>query len=364
MIDGHGGNIYKMAVKLACNPDEIIDMSSNVNPLGTMPGLFTFLKDNIQAIGRLPEADSKTSINAFAFRYDLDPGLVLAGNGTTQFIYSIPQALNIKKALILGPTYADYADACKMNNADYCYLISEESKSFAPDVNHIEDNLSGCDTVFICNPNNPTGALIPASELELLCRSRPDIYFVIDESYMLFVKSGEKKSMISLGLPNVIILNSMSKVFKIPGLRIGFLISSKEIIKKLEPFMLPWSVNGIAQTAVLYLMEKRNEVDNFIKKTRDFIETEKKVFIEKFENTSSIKLFPGTTTFILAHLFGNYTANNICSYMSQYKILIRDCSNFKGLSDRFIRISLKTKDINMIAADKILSFQISDECAT
>lgn len=356
MIDGHGGNIYKLAARLGCTPDEIIDMSSNVNPLGTMPGLVTFLKDNIQAIGRLPEADSGTSVNAFAVRYDLDPDLVLAGNGTTQFIYSIPQALNTKKALILGPTYADYADACKMHNAGYSYLIAEESKSFVPDINQIEDNISECDTVFICNPNNPTGALIPASELESLCRSCPDIYFVIDESYMPFVKSGEKESMISLGLPNVIILNSMSKIFKIPGLRIGFLISSKEIMKKLEPFMMPWSVNSIAQTTVLYLMEKKDEVDHFIKKTRDFIEIERKVFIERFKDVSSIKLFPGTTTFILARLHGNYKAENICSYLSQHKILIRDCSNFQGLSDRFIRVSLKTRDINMMVADKILSF--------
>jgi threonine-phosphate decarboxylase len=356
MIIGHGGNIYKLAARLGCAPDEIIDMSGNVNPLGSMPGLVNFLKDNIHAIGRLPEADSGTSVNAFAVRYDLDPDLVLAGNGTTQFIYSIPQALNTKKALILGPTYADYADACKMQKVGYSYLSAEESKSFVLDINQLEDNILECDTVFICNPNNPTGALIAASELELLCRSRPDIYFVIDESYMPFVKSGEEKSMIRLGLPNVIILNSMSKIFKIPGLRIGFLISSKQIMKKLEPFMMPWSVNGIAQAAVLYLMEKRNEVDHFIKKTRDFIEIERKVFIERFKDVSSIKLFPSTTTFILARLFGNYKAENICSYMSQYKILIRDCSNFKGLSDRFVRISLKTRDINMMAADKILSF--------
>ena len=356
MIIGHGGNIYQIASKLGCAPSEIIDMSSNLNPLGAMPGLINFLRDSLAEITSLPEADSSGAVAAFADRYNIDPELVIAGNGTTQFIYSIPLALNTKKALILGPTYSDYADACKMHNADYTYLITEESKSFKPDINKIEENISGCDTIFICNPNNPTGALIPSSDLESLCRSHPDIFFIIDESYMPFVKSGEKISMIRLGLPNVIILNSMSKIFKIPGLRIGFLISSKNIIKKLDPFMLPWSVNSIAQAAVLYLMEKRDEVDAFIKKTRDFIETERKVFISRFENTSSIKLFPSATTFILARLYEDYKAEDICSYMSQYKILIRDCSNFKGLSDRFIRVSLKTRDINIMVADKILSF--------
>ena len=360
MIIGHGGNIYQIASKLGCAPSEIIDMSSNLNPLGAMPGLINFLRDSLAEITTLPEADSAGAVTAFADRYNVDPELVIAGNGTTQFIYSIPQALNTKKALILGPTYSDYADACKMHNADYTYLITEESKSFEPDINKIEENISECDTVFICNPNNPTGALIPPSDLESLCRAHPDIFFIIDESYMPFVKSGEKISMIRIGLPNVIILNSMSKIFKIPGLRIGFLISSKKIIKKLEPFMLPWSVNSIAQAAVLYLMEKKDEVEAFIKKSRDFIEIEREIFISKFENISSIKLFPSTTTFILARLFGNYKAENICSYMSQYKILIRDCSNFRGLSDNFIRISLKTRDINMMVADKLLT-RISHE---
>ncbi len=356
MIIGHGGNIYRISKELGCAPSEIIDMSSNLNPLDIMPGLIGFLQENLTAITTLPEADSAGAVTAFADSYNIDPELVIAGNGTTQFIYSIPIALGIKKALILGPTYADYADACKMHNVVYSYLIAEESKSFKPDINQIEDNITECDTVFICNPNNPTGALIPASELESLCRSHPDILFIIDESYMLFVKSREKISMISTGLPNVVVLNSMSKIFKIPGLRIGFLISSKKIIKRLEPFMLPWSVNSIAQAAVLYLMEKRDEVDAFIKKTRDFIEIEREIFISKFENISSIKLFPSTTTFILARLFENYKAENICSYMSQYKIFIRDCSNFEGLSDNFIRISLKTRDINMMVADKLLSF--------
>jgi len=356
MIIGHGGNIYQIASKLGCAPSEIIDMSSNLNPLGAMPGLINFLKESLAEITTLPEADSAGAVTAFADRYNIGPELVIAGNGTTQFIYSIPIALGTKKALILGPTYSDYADACKMHNADYSYLITEESKSFEPDINRIEENISECDTIFICNPNNPTGALIPESGLESLCRSHPDIFFIIDESYMPFVKSGEKISMIRLGLPNVVVLNSMSKIFKIPGLRIGFLISSGNIIKKLKPFMLPWSVNSIAQAAVLYLMEKRGEVEAFIKKSRDFIETERKVFISRFENASSIKFFPSTTTFILARLYEDYTAENICSYMSQHKILIRDCSNFKGLSDSFIRVSLKTSEINMMAADKILSF--------
>jgi len=115
MIIGHGGNIYQIASKLGCAPSEIIDMSSNLNPVGTMPGLINFLRDSLTEITTLPEADSAGAVTAFADRCSVDSELVIAGNGTTQFIYSIPIALGTKKALILGPTYADYADACKMH---------------------------------------------------------------------------------------------------------------------------------------------------------------------------------------------------------------------------------------------------------
>ncbi len=160
MINGHGGNIYDLAKKTGCLPSEIIDMSSNVNPVGPVPGLMTFLKKNILSITALPEVDSKKAVDAFAVRYDVDPRLVLSANGTTQFIYSMPKALETKKALIFGPTYADYADACIMHDVDFSCITAEEPLNFKPDIDRfkrqIKDSGKTADTVFICNPNNPT----------------------------------------------------------------------------------------------------------------------------------------------------------------------------------------------------------------
>jgi threonine-phosphate decarboxylase len=115
MLNGHGGNIYDIAQRLGCASSEIVDMSSNVNPLGPPPGLVDFLKANLNVITALPEVDSSLLVRSFADRYGVDPATVLAGNGSTQFIYSIPPALGIKKALIIGPTYADYALLCLPN---------------------------------------------------------------------------------------------------------------------------------------------------------------------------------------------------------------------------------------------------------
>ena len=329
MITGHGGNIYDAAQRLGCAPFEIIDMSSNLNPIGPPPGLMAFLEKNLDPITALPEVDAKKVSHAFAGRYDLDPELVLAGNGTTQFIYCIPQALETKRALILGPTYADYADACIMCNVERSYFMAKESQEFRFDINDIDKNIEGFDTVFICNPNNPTGALIPASELEWLLRSHPDKWFIIDESYLPFVNSTYNESMIQCGLANVVVLFSMSKIFRIPGLRIGFLVSSKKTVEKLKRCFLPWSVNSLAQAAVIYLMDQEAEVDTFIRETKRFIETEKRLLAGKLQNASYIKLFPSSTSFALVGLSGNLTADNICTRLSEHRILVRNLETEK-----------------------------------
>lgn len=354
MISGHGGNIYEMAQQIGCDPSEIVDMSSNVNPLGPPSGLLNFLRERICEIRALPEVDAQEVIRSFAARYQVPPELVLAGNGTTQFIYTIPRALESENACIIGPTYADYADACIMNGVSHDHLISDDEADFQPDLDQIHEKITGYDTVFVCNPNNPTGVLIPADEIEKLCRSHPETWFVIDESYLPFVPRSQDHSVLNRGIPNAIVLNSMSKIFRVPGLRTGFLIAPETVIGKFLHYMLPWSVNSLAQAAVTYLMMRQEETDGFVDTTVRFLEKERQAISDAFETISGIRFFSSTTSFMLARLDENHTADEICRHLARHKILIRNCANFRGLSDRFIRISLKQHKENQRLAEKLL----------
>ena len=354
MLSGHGGNIYEMARRLGCAPSELSDMSNNINPLGPPPGMMAFLKDNIEATTHLPEVDNKEIIKKFSKRFAIDPDCLLTGNGTTQFIYMIPRVLETKRALILGPTYADYADACSMHNVGPIIFVTEASDNFQPDISQLTKTIAGIDTVFICNPNNPTGALIPREELQWLCRSYPDTAFIVDESYLPFVNNNEEESMINSGLANVIVLISISKICKIPGLRIGFMTACAETINKFRRYLLPWTVNSLAQAAVRYLTSQETNVTEFINKTKLFFESQRKTFYEKFEHIPEIKLLPGTTPFVLIKLPDFLSAGSVCAQLARDKILVRNCSNFHGLSDQFIRISLKTREENRTLAEKLL----------
>jgi len=356
MLTGHGGNVYELARETGCAPLEITDMSSNVNPIGPPPGLLKYLSDNLNSATLLPEVDGRSIINAFSENYGVAPENILVANGTTQFIYTIPLGVSSRKALIIGPTYADYKDACIMHNVEYEYLITDESKKFALDIHQINKKIKGFDTVFICNPNNPTGTIIQADKLRSLVMSHPDVTFVIDESYLPFVVNGENESMAPSMEENVIVLNSMSKIFKIPGLRIGFLISSKSVIQRLRRYALPWSVNSLAALSVKYVMENNVLIDDFIEKTQIFLEREKRLFCEVIEEKTKIKLFPGKASFILARLPGELTSDMVCNYLAEKRILIRDCANFTGLSDKFIRVSLKTEELNNILARLLVNY--------
>jgi len=349
MIDGHGGNIYQLAQRLNCRTSDIVDMSANVNPLGPMPELVDHLKVSLSAIASLPEVDARGIVDAFARFHGIDPAGVMAGNGTTQLIYLIPRALEAKQALIVGPTYADYQDACVMNRVPVDRLTSHEQNGFVPDIQAIVEKAATADLVFLCNPNNPTGILTHRADIEALCRACPNTVFVIDESYLPFTTNPADASLIGDDLPNAVVLNSMSKAFRIPGLRIGFLNASESVMEKLAFYRQPWSVNGLAQAAVHWLMTHRQEVDAFLAKSYRFINEQKSRMISAIHDQTPIRTVPSATSFVLMRLPGGLTASVVWEFLADHRILIRDCANFAGLSDAFIRVSLKNEAENQRA---------------
>ena len=354
MITGHGGNIFEVSESIGCHPSEILDMSSNMNPLGPMDDLVSHLQEHLSTISTLPDAGAARITAAFAAHHGIRSEQVLAGNGTTQFIYSIPRVLQIKRALILGPTYADYEDACRLDKVSCEFLMSGENQNFEPDINTLMDMSHRFDSVYICNPNNPTGRLIKADQIKALCRRHPTVRFIVDESYLPFVSAEHRQSVIGAGLDNLIVLHSMSKIFTIPGIRLGFIVAPKWVIDQLRLFIPPWSVNCLAQAAVDYIMGHTVEVEAFIETTAKFVHKEGTALCEGFKNHAAIQFYPSATVFLLGRLKGRLTAPRVQHNLLKEKILIRDCSNFNGLSDRFIRISLKSETANRRLAKALM----------
>jgi threonine-phosphate decarboxylase len=341
VIAGHGGNIYDHARRLGCRLADIVDLSSNVNPLGPPPGLSDYLTQHMDVIGMLPEVDNQGIIQDYAGMIGASPDHMIAGNGTTQLIYSIPRVLNVKKVLIVGPTYSDYADACRMHGIAPEFFLCRESEEFQPDMDRLENEITGADTVFICNPNNPTGILSPAERLKRLCLRNPNVRFIVDESYLPFVIGGETESLVACGLENVLVLLSISKIYRIPGLRVGFLVAAPATIAAFAEVMWPWSVNSLGQAAVRFLAAAGPALDAFVAESRSYLNQQRQELWQRLRPIPGLKLYPSTTSFMLIRLPEGLSAAAVYSHLAQDRILIRNCSNFQGLSDRFIRISPK-----------------------
>ena len=346
MIDGHGGNVFALAADLGCRPDQILDFSSNINPLGCMPELAHALRDNIDTVVCLPEVDNRGIVKAFGDRHRIPADELLAGNGTTQFIYALPKALAVRRALILAPTYADYADACRYHGVAWTWHFSEASDDFQVDLTRLSAAIGGHDAVYLCNPNNPTGGLIPGRSLGELCAAHPATRFIVDESYLPFVPDAADQSLLRGGRPNVVVLHSLSKIFGIPGLRIGFMRARADLIKAVASHLPPWSVNILAQKAADYLLSHAEPCEAFVRQTRVHLQSQRQHMIARLQALPGLRCYPSLTSFFLSRLPRGLAARDLHRHLSGLGILIRDCANFNGLDERYFRIALKTEPAN------------------
>lgn len=349
MIQGHGGNTAAVAAHLGCRPEDIVDMSSNINPLGIVPGLLEHLQGHLDTIMRLPEVDAGAAAAGIAEMLAVEPAQVLMGTGTTQFIYTACTALRSRQVLIVGPTYADYASSCRMYGIEPDFFLSRAEEAFQVDCHRLADAARHYDTVFLCNPNNPTGTLIDHETLEALCRSLPDTHFIIDESYLPFAPASHDRSMVSTGLDNVIVLWSLSKIYGIPGVRAGFLIGSEAVAARFGGYMQPWCANSLAQEAVGYLVGNRSMVAAFVIRTKEYLRQEMDRFHRSLDGCG-VTLFPTVAPYQLIGLPGEWTAAATCEQLLADRILLRDCCNFHGLDHHFVRVSLKSPTANQKVA--------------
>ncbi len=343
MLRGHGGEIYTLAKKLGVSPEEIADYSSNVSPLPPPVGLYELLTQNLSEIERLPEVDSEGLRQALAEKVGLPAENILPSSGTTDWIFAIPRLIQPKRVLILAPTYADYADASRAVGAKVDYFFTKAKENFEPDIAALRQKIPGHEIVFICNPNNPTGIFLSREILSALIREFEENVFVVDESYLDFVGTF-RDSLLSLRpFPeNLVVLRSFSKVYRIPGLRLGYAVAGNDLAKKLWSEYLPWSVNRLAQIAGPWLLQQ----DQYLEAVRAMVRTERTRIIPQIKSLPGVHCFEGRVHFFLLHL-ENLEAYHIWERLLKgYFILTRDASNFIGLDSHYLRIALRSPEEN------------------
>lgn len=326
MINGHGDDRYQFGVAIKHN------FSSNVYYKGCPPNLLRVLEQNIKCIQNYPSPAATELNNCAANYFKLDNNQFLFTNGATEAFYLIAQSYQGTNAWILGPTFAEYADACTIFGIDYQFLQRENL--FTTD---FKEQL-----VFICNPNNPDGAVLSVLEIEKLLDSFPKAHFIIDEAYSEFTTATQSVVGLTAQYDNLSVVRSLTKTFTIPGLRLGYVVSNAGFINRLLTFKMPWSVNSLAIISGIYIFENYEQLRFDVSE----LMAETAIFKTAINSIDYLTVIEGHTNYFLVKL-NTHTAAALKQYlMVEHQILIRDATNFTGLAGQHIRLSVQELLVN------------------
>ena len=373
MIEGHGDDIYKY--------DSVrMNFSSNIYGHADLSALKEHLKAHIDSIGSYPEPQPYTLQNVLAAAHDVSPECVLVTNGATEAIYLIAQAFRNgvwreempPRYFVRTPTFSEYEDA--MRSFSY-----KEAPSNLPPLGEASDLLEkelreapfnlpplreasnlldkelvvGIETslpfpesdsevlAWMCNPNNPTGEVVPQKEIDAMCQQKGTL-LVIDQSYEDYTQSQLLTAQEAVKRGNVILIHSMTKTYAIPGLRIGYVMAAPEIIRRISDCQHPWSVNALAIEAALFLLKEQMHV---IPDLNVYLDETEQLRLQ-LNQIDGITAFPTKTNFFLCETHVGTAAQLKAYLVEKHGILIRDASNFKGLSERHFRVATQSPTEN------------------
>ncbi len=345
MIDGHGGNIKKMGDLYGLYPGEILDFSASINPLGYPGCIRTTILDRFDDILHYPDSECSDLRNALAAKYSCSEENIMVGNGSNELFYLIPRTLKPKSSIILQPTFSEFQDALRSSNVKIRDVMNEDDDF--PLFNLKDSQLKECKEEFVifCNPNNPTGQLIPREDVVRFVEDNAERVVVVDEAFMDFVEEEERFSVLqeACTLKNLIVVRSLTKFYGFPGLRLGFLVTSTPILNKLWEFKEPWTVNSLAQVAGNSALKD----DAFSLKTKAFVSSEKKFLYEGISRIEGLRPFHPSVNFILIRIDNeNIISSILQNLLIKEKIIIRDCLNFVGLNEKYVRVAVRTREEN------------------
>lgn len=345
----HGSDLEKIEQIYGIKKEEIVSFSANVNPLGVSPLLRSTLAHHIDAITTYPDREYTTLRKCIADYVDTDYENIIMGNGSTELISLFIQIEHPKKALILGPTYSEYEREISLGGGTCLYYPLKEEQGFLLDVPHFTSQLNeSIDLLVICNPNNPTSTAITRKDMRRIldiCKQN-DIFVMVDETYVEFADNYEEIDSIPLTAfyNNIVILRGTSKFFAAPGLRLGYAVTgNRDLIKAINTRKNPWTINSLAVIAGEIMFRDTD----YIQATKQLISTERARMYDTFSKDSRFKVYKPSGNFMLVRLLDDgLTSEALFDRAIREKMMLRDCSTFPFLDNKYIRFCFMSPEMN------------------
>lgn len=332
----HGGQIYNSQGRA----EKFLDFSANINPLGLSEKVLQALQENLRGVANYPDANATELKNAISRRYKLPAENLILLNGAAEFFYLYFQVLRPKKVLIPVPTFSEYERAARAAGVEVEYFFLREEDNLQLDTEKILSQNADC--IILCTPNNPTGNLISVEEVKKIAEVFPTL---VDESFIDFLDVESVRNFVG---KNLVVVQSLTKIFALPGLRLGFAVAEKNLAKKFNAAKDVWNVNFLAQKAGVAALAD----EKFLADTRKWLEVERKFFVERLQNLP-VKVFSPSVNFVLFKVRTEKIASEILKKLREQKILLRSCENFVGLDGRFLRSAIRSREENILLLDNL-----------
>lgn len=334
----HGGDLISYE---AFYDGELIDFSSNINPLALPRGLEQILVDNFKSLKAYPDIQYRNLKSSISSYLNCNEKNILVGNGAVEIINNFTILAN--RVLICIPSFSEYEKRAIINGK-----VVERipyNNDFTIDIELIEKTIKEGDLLILGNPNNPTGLRIDKNDLFKICRLVKKIngYLLLDEAFFEFCPKDYDSIELfkSDNYENIAIIRAATKFFALPGIRLGYGCTSTSIAERVKDIELPWSINSLADAAGQYIFLDKE----YIEESKKYIEKERNYMEQELEKIPGILPYKTHTNYILIKLV-NWNEEYIFNFFLRKGIIIRKCSSFTGLSDGYIRVAIKDRKNN------------------
>lgn len=333
----HGGDVYENKI--------VLDYSANTNPYGTPQGVIDAMTAAMPDVHQYPDPYCRKLIAAIAEYENVPEEYILCGNGAAELIYSYFEATKPKCAVELAPTFSEYSLGMeKVGTRVERYALKQENNfmldegffDFAAEVKP--------EVIVLCNPNNPTGQLIPQDMLKRIlsyCKDN-NVLFFLDECFMDLTGSGQSISAELANNPNLFILKAFTKSFGMAGVRLGYcLCADANTLSKMAEASQPWNISLLAQAAGVAALKEKE----FLAKTVATVKEERPILAKGLSDLG-FWVCPGEANYIFFK-----GPECLQEKLKDVNIAIRDCSNYYGLTKGWHRVAVRLRHQNEALLD-------------
>jgi histidinol-phosphate aminotransferase len=338
-LDPYKPGNKKSDVKFHHDVKMVFSLASNENPVGTSKKVIEAIINSVNNIGLYPDPVSTDLVNILAQKFDKKPNQIICGHGSESLMAHIVNAFSDinERVLTSRGTFAGiyvktHKNGRKLNRVpllNYGYDLEKL-------LTRIHENTR---IIYISNPNNPTGTMLLKDEFEWFLSQIPDnILIVLDEAYSYYAAQHEGYvNGMQYDLPNMIVLQTLSKTHGLAGMRVGYAIGPEELINTLYKVKLPFEPSLLAQKAAVAALQDEEFITETIRVNAISIKIFKNLF-----NRLGIKYAEPYANFIMTIFDSEQFAVDFCNHTLEHGITVRHCKPF-GLAD-CVRISTGTEE--------------------